>query len=105
EQLWADKPSVYRGRSARSKVWTARARMSARAKSKAAACQATAEEILRDLLRGLFQQTLLELFLALDAVTRPRHRLQPLGINLFATVHAFPEAALTNPREGVLHHH
>ena len=44
--------------------------------------------------RSLLQHPVLQLLLAFDAVTRPRHSLQPFGIDLLAAVDALPEAAL-----------
>ena len=52
----------------------------------------------------LFQHSLFQLFLALDAVPRPRNSLQPLGIDLLAARDAFPEAALPHPLQRALHH-
>lgn len=52
----------------------------------------------------LFQQSLLRLLLALNAMARPRHRLQPLGIDLLAAGDAFAKAALANARQRALDH-
>src|SRR5271155_648689 len=54
--------------------------------------------------RSLFQQTLLQLFLAFNAMARPRHSLKPLGVDFLAAVDALAEAALANTRERPLHH-
>src|SRR5215475_952866 len=78
--------------------------MSAGSKSKTAAGLATAWQLLDCLLRRFFQQALLEFFLALDAMARPRHRLQTLGVDLLATVDALTEAAFADTRKGVFHH-
>src|SRR5215468_2614762 len=93
EQLWADKRSVYRGKSAASKVCNARARMSSRSKKQSRRLAGDGlHAFLNSLFRCFFQHALLELFLALDAMTRPGHRFQTLGIDLFAAVDTFPEA-------------
>ena len=46
--------------------------------------------------RSFFQDTLLELLLALDTMPRPRHGFQALGIDFLAAVDAFAEAALAD---------
>jgi hypothetical protein len=55
------------------------------------------------LLRG-FEQALLCFFLALDAVPRPRHGFETLGINLFAARNTFSKAAFADPSQGSIHH-
>jgi hypothetical protein len=55
------------------------------------------------LVRG-FEQTLLGFFLALDAVPRPRHSFQALGVNLFAAGNAFAKAAFPNSRQRSFDH-
>src|SRR5580698_474804 len=55
------------------------------------------------LLRG-FEQSLLGFFLALDAMPRPRHSLQTLGINFFAAGDAFPKTAFADARQSTVHH-
>ncbi len=54
--------------------------------------------------RSFFQQSLLQLFLALDAVARPGHSFETLGINFFAAVDAFAEAAFADADEGLVDH-
>src|SRR5580658_1357723 len=54
--------------------------------------------------RSLLQQTLLQFLLALDAVPRPRHRFQSLGVDLFAAVDAFAKAAFANAGQRPLDH-
>src|SRR5580698_9067018 len=54
--------------------------------------------------RSFLQQTLFEFFLALDAVARPRHGLQPLGVDFLAAVDALAEAAFANAHQRLLHH-
>src|ERR1700735_5379993 len=54
--------------------------------------------------RSFLKQPLLELFLTLDAVTRPRHRLQPLGVDFLAAVDALSEAAFANADQRLFHH-
>ena len=49
------------------------------------------------LVRG-FEQTLLGFFLALDAVPRPWHSFQALGVYLFAAGNAFAKTAFPNSR-------
>src|SRR5258706_2688294 len=53
---------------------------------------------------SLFQQSLLKLLLALDAMPRPRHGLQSLGIDFLAAMNALAKAALANTRQRLLHH-
>jgi hypothetical protein len=45
-----------------------------------------------------FQQSLLRLLLAFNAMSRPGHRLQSLGIDLFAAGNALAKAAFANAR-------
>jgi hypothetical protein len=47
---------------------------------------------------------LLEFFLALDAVARPRDGLQALGVDFFAAVDAFAEAAFADAGQGLINH-
>ena len=54
--------------------------------------------------RGFFQQSLLHFFLTLDAVPRPRHGFQALGVDFFAAVDTFAEAAFADPCQGSIHH-
>jgi hypothetical protein len=58
----------------------------------------------KNLLRRLFQNSLLQLFLALNAVARPRHRFQPLAVDLFPARNAFAECAFADPSQRTLHH-
>src|SRR5271155_5991014 len=53
---------------------------------------------------SFFEQPLLELLLALNAMPRPGHSLKTLGIDFLATVDALAKAAFPNPRERSLHH-
>ena len=53
---------------------------------------------------SFFQQALLELLLALDAVTRPGHGFKPFGVDLFAAMDALAETAFPDPRQRSLHH-
>src|ERR1700730_315831 len=55
------------------------------------------------LLRGLFEYALFQLFLALNAVARPRHRVQPLGIDFLLTGNALAERTLAHPFQSLLH--
>jgi len=52
----------------------------------------------------LLQQTLLEFFLALDAVTGPRNGFKPLRIDLIAAVDAFAKGTFANAAQRGLHH-
>src|SRR5262249_1491282 len=54
--------------------------------------------------RGLFQQPLLKLLLALNAMPRPGHCLQPLGVNLFTAADALAEATLADARKRFVDH-
>src|SRR5215469_9128887 len=58
----------------------------------------------RGLSRSLFQNSLLQLFLAFNTMARPRHGFQPLGIDLFSARDAFAEVAFANAGERALHH-
>jgi hypothetical protein len=51
-----------------------------------------------------FQQPLLELLLALDAVARPGHSLKPLGIDFFAAMNALSKAAFSNAGQSSFDH-
>lgn len=55
------------------------------------------------LLRG-FEQALLGFFLAVDAVARPGHGFESLGINFFAAGNTFSEAAFAYARERPVDH-
>ena len=55
------------------------------------------------LLRG-FEQALLGFFLALDAVARPRHGFETLGVDLFAAGNAFSKAAFANASQSAIDH-
>src|SRR5580658_5736918 len=57
-----------------------------------------------DLAGSFLQQSLLEFLLALDAVARPGHSLQTLGIDLFAAMDALAEAAFADARQSLIHH-
>jgi hypothetical protein len=50
------------------------------------------------------EHSLFELFLALDTVACPRHRIKPLGIDLFAAGDAFAETAFANAIQRAFHH-
>jgi len=52
----------------------------------------------------MLQQALLQLLLARDTVTRPRHRFQAFGIDLRAAGDALSEAAFANAVERGIHH-
>src|SRR6266849_8136399 len=54
--------------------------------------------------RSFFQQALLKLLLAFDAVEGPRHRFQALGIDLPAAGYALPEVSLAYAHQGTVHH-
>lgn len=54
--------------------------------------------------RSLLQQSLFQLFLALDAVARPWHRFQALGVDLLTAVDTFAETAFADARQRLLHH-
>ena len=54
--------------------------------------------------RRLLQQPLLQLLLAFNAMPRPRHRLQALGVYFLAAGDTFPKVALTNAIERTLDH-
>jgi hypothetical protein len=51
-----------------------------------------------------FEQALLCFFLALDAMPRPGHSFETLGVDLFATGDAFSEAAFADPSESAIDH-
>ena len=53
---------------------------------------------------SFFQQSLLEFLLALDAVARPRHSFQALGVDFFAAVDTLSEAAFADARQSFIHH-
>ena len=55
------------------------------------------------LLRG-FEQALLSLFLALDAVARPRYSVEPLGVDLFAARDALSEATFADTSQSAIDH-
>src|SRR5580692_5606638 len=54
--------------------------------------------------RSLFQQSLLQLFLAFDAVPRPRNGFQALGIDFFSAMDAFAETAFADAGESFVDH-
>src|SRR5215469_9683882 len=54
---------------------------------------------------SFFEQALLQLFLALDAVAGPGDRFEALGVDLFAAVNTLAEAAFANARQGSIDHH
>ena len=58
----------------------------------------------RRLFLGLFQHTLFQLLLALDAVPRPGHSFQALGVDFFTAGNAFPEAAFADAIQRAFHH-
>src|SRR5215469_2756664 len=62
----------------------------------------------RDALQRLcsrgFQQTLFQLLLARDAVARPRHSLESLGVDLFPARDALAECTFANPVQGTVDH-
>ena len=53
---------------------------------------------------GFFQDSLLELFLALDTVAGPGNRLKPLGIDVLAAGDALAEGTFPDPGERALNH-
>src|SRR6516165_5229850 len=59
---------------------------------------------LRPLRSGSLEQPLLQFLLALDAVAGPRHRLQPLRIDLRTAGDALAERSLANPFQRAVHH-
>ena len=59
---------------------------------------------LANLSRGLFQPSLLQFLLALNAVPRPRHRFQALGIDVLAAGDALAEGAFANARQSPVYH-
>ena len=52
----------------------------------------------------MLQNSLLQLLLALDAMPRPGHGLQPLGVDLVATGDALAEVTLPDSVQGAIHH-
>jgi hypothetical protein len=54
--------------------------------------------------RGFFQQSLLEFFLAFDAVAGPWHGFEALGVDFLTAVNALSKAALANARKCFLYH-
>src|SRR5450432_3030758 len=56
------------------------------------------------LLRSFFQQSLLQFFLALDAMPRPGDGIQPLGIDVSAAMNALAKIALAQPHQRLIHH-
>jgi hypothetical protein len=55
-------------------------------------------------LRRFFQQPLLQLFLAFNAMASPRHSLKPFRVDLFATVATLAETAFPDSRQRPIHH-
>ena len=53
--------------------------------------------------RAGLQQTLFHLFLAGDAVFRPRYRFQPLRLHFFLAAHTLAVVLITNSLEGFVH--
>src|SRR5271166_2103858 len=53
---------------------------------------------------GVFQQSLLQLLLALDAMPRPGYGFQPLGVDLLSTGDALTEGPFANTVERAVHH-
>src|SRR5262244_2156780 len=60
-------------------------------------------EILR-LSRSFFQQTLLQLLLALDTMPRPRHGFQTLRVDFLAAINALAKTTFANARQRLLYH-
>lgn len=56
------------------------------------------------LLLGFFQDSLFQLLLALDAVTRPGHRFESLRVDLPAAGNAFSETTLSDTVQRTLDH-
>jgi len=55
--------------------------------------------------RGFFEHSLLQLFLAFDAVARPGHSFEPLRIDLLAAGNALAEISFANAAESAFDHH
>jgi len=53
---------------------------------------------------SFFQQSLLEFLLALDAMARPRHSFQTLGIDFFAAVDTLSETAFADASQSFIYH-
>ena len=49
--------------------------------------------------RGLFQDALLEFFLALNAMAGPRNRFQAFGVDFFSAGDAFTERSFADPSQ------
>ena len=58
----------------------------------------------RRLPRSFFQQSLFQLFLALDAMARPGHGIQAFGVDLLAAMNAFAETAFADANQGLVDH-
>src|SRR5262249_61501350 len=56
------------------------------------------------LLLSLFQHSLFQFLLALDAVASPRNSVQPFGVDFFAAGDALTEAALADALQRAFHH-
>ena len=52
----------------------------------------------------LFEQSLFEFFLALDAMARPGHSLETLGVDLSAAVNTLAETAFADASQSLIHH-
>src|SRR6266571_444458 len=51
-----------------------------------------------------FQLAVFQFFLAANAVARPRHGFQALGVDLFATAYAFTELSFADAQQRGFHH-
>src|SRR6478735_2126257 len=56
------------------------------------------------LVRSLFQNSLLQFFLAFDAMPRPGHSLEAFGVDLFAAGDAFTKLAFAQALQSAIHH-
>src|ERR1700704_2644137 len=56
------------------------------------------------LLFGLFQLAFFQFLLAFNAVARPRHGFQPLGIDFIAAIHTLAKLAFPDTLKGSLDH-
>jgi len=63
----------------------------------------SAERVLA-LSAAVLQQSLFQLLLAFDAMPRPGHRLQALGVDLLSAGDTLPEAAFANAAQSAVHH-
>ena len=69
-----------------------------------AACAAAIDANPAPRLLRCFQQPLLGLFLALDAMPGPGHGFEALGVNLFSAGRALSKAAFADPRQSPIDH-